>query len=209
MSVRAPHSSALSWPSRSACALASTSRRRICSAPRRRAPRPGRAASRAPWSLPARLRRARRRRSSRLPRWRAHLASSIIDCARRSASARRWAASVRADDSSFSMRLLAVAELGLGLVGSRQAFADLGGALVERGGDRRPDLLHREPDQKQEHDQLDDQGGGDAHVDDLGEKTIAVRRACAAGPGESLGQVAPAGRGTGSPSCTRARCRCR
>ena len=33
--------------------------------------RPARAASRAPWSLPARLRRARRRRSWRLPRWRA------------------------------------------------------------------------------------------------------------------------------------------
>jgi hypothetical protein len=56
-------------------------------------------------------------------------------------------------------------EVGLGLVGGGQAFADLGGALVERGGDRRPDLGHGEPDQEQEDDQLDDQGGGDAHVD--------------------------------------------
>ena len=37
------------------------------------------------------------------------LASSIIDCARRSASARRWVASVRAAESSCSTRLCAVA----------------------------------------------------------------------------------------------------
>jgi hypothetical protein len=32
-------------------------------------------------------------------------------------------------------------EVGLGLVGGRQAFADLGGALIERGRDRRPDIV--------------------------------------------------------------------
>jgi hypothetical protein len=43
-------------------------------------------------------------------------------------------------------------ELGLRGIGSRQAFADLLGALVERHRDRRPHELHREPRQDQEDD---------------------------------------------------------
>src|SRR6185369_1713667 len=54
-------------------------------------------------------------------------------------------------------------QLGLGLVGGREAVADLLRALVERGGDRRPHELHREQGQDHEHDHLDPERCGDAH----------------------------------------------
>ena len=47
-------------------------------------------------------------------------------------------------------------QFALGLVGGSQAFGDLLGALVQRLGDRRPHILHRERHQEQEHDDLDD-----------------------------------------------------
>ena len=59
--------------------------------------------------------------------------------------------------------LVGVGQFGLGLVGRGQAFGNFRGALVERGGQRRPDELHGEPDQDQEHNHLNDQGTGDAH----------------------------------------------
>jgi len=71
--------------------------------------------------------------------------------------------------------LVGIGQFSLGLVGRRQAVGHLLGALVERGHDRRPDELHREPDQDQEHDHLDDQGAGDVHGSSLN-RSDEVRR---------------------------------
>ena len=57
-------------------------------------------------------------------------------------------------------------QLGLGPVGGRQAFADLLGTRIERGGDRRPDEPHREQREDHEDDHLNPERGGNAHGDD-------------------------------------------
>jgi ABC-type nickel/cobalt efflux system permease component RcnA len=51
------------------------------------------------------------------------------------------------------------------LVGFTMKFVwpPIAAALDERARNRRPHELHREPDQDQEHDHLNDQGTGDAH----------------------------------------------
>ena len=59
----------------------------------------------------------------------------------------------------------------------RQAVGDLARTLVERRHDRRPDELHREPDQDQEHDHLNDEGTGDAHFSSFSPERLVDTRA--------------------------------
>jgi hypothetical protein len=91
------------------------------------------------------------------------LASSTIDCARRSAVGQALGGVVAGGRQLRLDALVGLRQFGLGLVGGRQAVGDLLRPCVERGRDRRPDVLHREPDQDQEHDHLNDECGGDAH----------------------------------------------
>ena len=91
------------------------------------------------------------------------LASSTMACARRSASARRCGGSLRALASSASTRLLAADSSALALSAAARPSAIFCARSSSAVGDRRPHELHREPDQDQEHDHLDDQGTGDAH----------------------------------------------
>jgi hypothetical protein len=59
--------------------------------------------------------------------------------------------------------LLAADEVGLRLVGGRQAVGDLLRTLIERLHDRRPHEFHREPREDEEHHELRKQGCVETH----------------------------------------------
>jgi len=64
--------------------------------------------------------------------------------------------------------LVGDSQFGLGLVGGRETVGDFLGTFIQRRCNRRPDDAHREPDQESEDDDLDEEGGIDAHGSYLG-----------------------------------------